>query len=77
MALTNELIAAAWRSPSATWALPLKAGPNHFDICRGQSYVSIKDQVIRARTLVRWLIDTGVVSNHTQRILVVEASSGV
>lgn len=73
MALTNELIAAAWRSPSAAWALPLKAGPNHFDICRGQSYVSIKDQVIRARTLVRWLIDTGVVSNHTQRILVVGA----
>lgn len=73
MPLTNELVSAAWRSPSASWALGLKAGPNHFDICGNQGYVSIKDQIIRAKTLVRWLIDTGVVGTHTQRILVVGA----
>lgn len=60
----------------------LKAGPRHFDLCRDQSYLSIKDQATRAVLLASWLDAVGCLQPTTieqppsivpKRILIVGA----
>jgi hypothetical protein len=55
--------------PSAV--LPLKAAVCVFDICQHQSYISIKDQMIRARLLAEWLYTTHLLGDPIKRVLVV------
>lgn len=51
--------------------LPLKAASCVFDLCQFQSYISIKDQMIRAHLLSEWLVSTGLLGTDIRRVLVV------
>lgn len=52
-----------------------KAAPLHFDICQDQTYISIKDQVVKARVLTQWLQSSGFLAQNrgTLEILIIGA----
>jgi hypothetical protein len=53
--------------------LSLKAAGCVFDLCQFQSYISIKDQMIRAHLISEWLASTGVLGAGVNHVLVVGA----
>ncbi|MEP6492260.1 MAG: hypothetical protein ABJF01_06260 [bacterium] len=51
--------------------LPFKAASCVFDLCQFQSYISIKDQMLRAHMIAAWLHSSGVLGHGVDRVLVV------
>ncbi|MFE4568353.1 hypothetical protein ACFRMO_38485, partial [Streptomyces anulatus] len=46
--------------------LAYKIGPNQFELNRSLTYISMRDQVLRARTLIHTAIDAGLFEKQAE-----------